>query len=137
MAVINHEFWKQQLILEAFVSSKMKIKWTEAADHHCGKGLEQGPPSLEAVAKVRKYFAHKGQQQFVPALEAVVAGGTSTGERWDHGYSCSRCGCLVETAEHRFYECKANSSDLHEDPFVAAVLKSTEYLGKMAKSSLC
>ena len=113
----------------AAVSADLEaVAWKECAAHFMGRCLEQGKPSFAAHAVVKRRpskLADAEKQQETPhepgplnlpsacmrvsALDAVVEGGSTVGERYNPAQPCLRCGHPNETVLHRVFACPANA----------------------------
>ena len=112
-------------MLQAFELSITKRAWRKAAAHYKSEGLERKIPSFEPAVQARKVLSKMAARQatqptdterpFLPAsarmaaLNAVNSGGSTIGARFRPPRPCPRCNCALETAEHRYFTCPANT----------------------------
>ena len=84
------------------------MHWKKSASSFGGSGLEQGPPSKESVDKAMKFLKKNNQPQAAELLKKASCGGAAIGARFELNVGCKRCGCALETPEHRYYTCPDN-----------------------------
>ena len=134
-------------IMAAVSADLRRAQWSEASRHFMGRGLEQGCPSFEAHAAARRILLKRVDSEAardaapplvdpllpsasarIAALDAIVAGGATVGERYSESRPCLRCGAMHETAFHRYFGCPANQC-----PHLRAMdssLERTDFVGK-------
>ena len=76
--------------------------WKKSASTFGGSGLEQGSPSRELVDKAIKSLKKNDQPQAAKLLKRASCGGAAVGARFELNVGCRRCGCALETPEHRY-----------------------------------
>ncbi len=91
-----------QIVL-AVRRSAQRAVWRKAAEHHLGRGLEEGVPSMEAARAAKKWLNRRHQKAEAKALDAIICGGLWHGERAGLQRIC-RCG-KPETPYHRYWTC--------------------------------
>ena len=81
-------------ILQAAKDRIVHITWARASRHYLGAGLDTGPPSIRHRPAARKdllTYPHAGPTQ-AAALDAVMAGGATCGDRFTPTRACPICG---------------------------------------------
>ena len=113
-------------ILDAYKQSLVDQEWKQAAKHFKSSGLELGEPSLAPLAQARKILTKRANSEkkacrdqarfgsaaaILAALDGIACGGATCGEKFSPARPCHRCGCKLETAVHRYYDCPQNSDE--------------------------
>ena len=93
-------------IFEAIRAATELREWAKAARHYNGGCLEDGPPKWSHRTRTREALSKDNEEEAkirLTALEAVMAGGTTCGDRYKPPRLCTRCSeGVVETSWHIF-----------------------------------
>ena len=100
-------------------------KWSAAAEHFCGDGLEQGQPSLQGYEAAKKLLIKHDRAKAAKLLTRAVAGGAAVGERLAKNTRCRSCGAF-DTEWHRYFGCQGHSAG--DDEFLGKWLQKTSWL---------
>ena len=122
-------------VLEQCEQSAMSLKWElSATNSYLGEGMGTRPNFDEALSAVKK-LQKEGWRRKAQLLRCAIAGGAGVGERLRINRLCTRCELgVVETAQHRYYECPAN--DKIEEPVAAEWIKKSKWTVQVAKRDL-
>ncbi len=112
-----------QIVL-AVRRSAQRAVWRKAAEHHLGRGLEEGVPSMEAARAAKKWLNRRHQKAEAKALDAIICGGLWHGGRAGLQRIC-RCG-KPETPYHRYWTCP-KLDEIH-DQGGRSIVSDTQWL---------
>jgi len=117
-AVLGVGHFAKPQVLRAAQEAAVRRLWEGAAEHCCGKGLEEGPPSLRAAKAATSDFIKEEKYLEAAAVEFVATGThrerNPGGEGGEGGAAknedfCTRCGGRsLNTPKHQAWECPAN-----------------------------
>ena len=105
------------------------ILWQQAAEHHNGKGLQNGA-DIDQLKKHVKYYEDRQMHPVASLLHTVVAGGIWSGTRKaqanmrDANSLCPHCG-EEQTDLHMIWTCSAYAESEHDD------LKNSQNLAEL------
>lgn len=117
-AAITDRLHEHHAIIEAVAFTVRTDVWPQAAQHHIGQGLAEGPPSFSAAHEVHASLIRQKEWGRASALKSVTVGGISTDERWspsDAPLPCPLCG-QEDSALHRIISCPALGMIDQSDP---------------------
>ena len=110
-AIIGRGSWEDSQIVKAIEEEAELLAWKRASTRaFAAEEFSQGPPSWEGVRRAAKKLRKLGLEEGVQCLHKVAVGGGVYGERLVLNPKCDRCGAELETPEHRYYSCPANSN---------------------------
>ncbi|CAK0808098.1 unnamed protein product, partial [Prorocentrum cordatum] len=95
--------------------------WQQAAGHRSGEGLPAGGDLYQLQRHLRRR-RRKGQHAEAAMLQTIAVAGIWARERrraanlnQEGDDTCARCGEAIETEEHRYYACPANTEIGHSN----------------------
>ena len=107
LAKITENPHETRAVLRAFGQDVEFEIWRKAAKHYLGRGLENGPPSMEAARRAKKTLVKEGRYREAASLDKVVCGANWFQDRMNgemKKQKCHRCG-QENIAWHAYCAC--------------------------------